>query len=65
MDINVCFVLLLVIGLSAQRSILSLKSEFQIDFEDLVNQKRLQDGKGTLLVSTTIHATNLTSFEDV
>lgn len=60
MDTSLCFVLLLAIGLSVQRSIRSVKSEFQIDLEYLVNQVKLQDGKGTLWVSTTIHATNLT-----
>lgn len=53
MNTNTCFIFLLVVGLSAQ------KSEFEIDFEIMVNTVRLKD-TSTLLVSTTIHATNLT-----
>lgn len=55
MNTYVCFVLLLAIGLSAQ-------SEFQADFNKMVDTVKLKDGK-TLLVSTTTHATN--SFKDV
>ncbi|KAK7148825.1 hypothetical protein R3I93_012990 [Phoxinus phoxinus] len=52
MDTNVCFVFLLAIGLSAQMPVRSAKSEFQIDFEDLVGKVKLEDGKGTLLDCT-------------
>lgn len=53
MNTYACFIFLLAVGLSAQ------KSEFEIDFQNMVNTVRLKDTR-TLLVSTTIHATHLT-----
>ncbi len=50
MNTYACFMFLLAVGLSAQ------KSEFEIDFQSMVNTVKMNDR--TLLVSTTIHATH-------
>ncbi len=50
MNTYACFMFLLAVGLSAQ------KSEFEIDFQSMVNTVKMNDR--TLLVSTTIHDTH-------